>query len=169
MLSEDQAVEILKSELAKANPYHDERGRFTTAHAQVERAAGDAARAAGVRDYHPHAPLIRDTFRALASAAHAKAQQLAATGRQLIQSTRLARAAPVANGGVEVQMRHSATGGASGRPVIIRSIVQVHPSHVAGSSAASKALRAAHDALVATGHKSAPVRHPPVQAVFSRE
>jgi hypothetical protein len=149
----------------KANPNHDSRGRFTSADGAVE----DAARVAGVRDYHPNAGPIRGAFRAMATAAQAKAQQLAQGIRHVVASTRLVSAKPIANGGVELQLKHRTAGSATISPATIRSTVQIHPSHVAGSPSASKALAAAHRALSATGAAPTPVRHPPITAEFSRE
>src|SRR5580658_3566476 len=62
----------------------DDSGKWTAADAQAEHAAGDAMRAAGVRDYRPDAGSIRGAFRALATAAHTKAQQLAAGIRHIV-------------------------------------------------------------------------------------
>jgi hypothetical protein len=165
----DELIEILKARDVSAQP-RDDHGRWTTAAQQAEHVAADAMHANGIRPHKDPEGNIHSAFKALAAAGHAKAAQLAQSIRHTVLSTRFAGASPLANGGVEIRLRHTTAGSANIKPARIDSTVQIHPSHlVSAPHHVQQALRLAHNALAATGRAPAQPRHPPVSATFSRE
>jgi hypothetical protein len=161
----DEIVETILKAYNPAQP-RDSHGRWTPA--QVEHAVGDALRVSGVRAHVDSAGAIRNVFRGITAAAHAKAAELAQGLKHVVQSTRLAGVSPVSGGGLEIRLKHR-TSGPNVRPATITTSAQLNPSHLARAPHLQRALRATHDALTAAGQPAVQARRPAITATFSRE